>query len=426
MHGVNSPKPLSLRFNFASTLVGNVLFALSQWGMLVLIARLSGPESVGMFVLGLSIAGPVFVVTNIDMRSVQATDVSAKYRFADYFGLRTVLTVCGLVAIVVIAFSGMFRSALGLVILAVGLCKSIESLEDVAYGALQRRERMDRIAMLQSLKGVSLLLAFALVLFATESLLLGILALSLARLLFFVVLDLSSVRWAESIPVRGLAPSWDSGILKRLVYLSLPLVTAKLLLSLQVHLPRYFVQAFAGEEKLGEFACIAYILVAASTVTSAVSQAALPRLSREYAAQDFTSFARIVFVVMQVIVLVGVVGVLIAYFFGDQILAVVYGSSFAKYGGDLFWLSIAMSFRLMTAFLNNGLRAMQCFFLLLAQSAISLCILIALLVALVPSYQITGAIFSILAGAAIDFLVCGASLAYVLRSRSCEVNSGTE
>jgi hypothetical protein len=37
----------SLRLNFSWTIVGNVVYAGTQWGILVLLARLGTPEAVG-------------------------------------------------------------------------------------------------------------------------------------------------------------------------------------------------------------------------------------------------------------------------------------------------------------------------------------------------------------------------------------------
>ncbi len=51
---VEKLSPLSLRANFSWTFVGNVVYAGSQWGMLVVLAKLGTPEMVGQFSLGLA------------------------------------------------------------------------------------------------------------------------------------------------------------------------------------------------------------------------------------------------------------------------------------------------------------------------------------------------------------------------------------
>src|SRR5688500_18644573 len=64
----------SLRSNFAWTLTGNIGYAACQWGMLVLLAKMGSTEMVGQFALALAILTPILGFTNLQLRSVQATD----------------------------------------------------------------------------------------------------------------------------------------------------------------------------------------------------------------------------------------------------------------------------------------------------------------------------------------------------------------
>src|SRR5690606_40180926 len=72
--GKEAHRALSLRVNFSWTLAGNIVYAGCQWAMLVVLARLGRAEMVGQFALGLAITGPVLMCTNLNLRSVPATD----------------------------------------------------------------------------------------------------------------------------------------------------------------------------------------------------------------------------------------------------------------------------------------------------------------------------------------------------------------
>lgn len=65
----------SLSLNFWSTLVGNGGYAGCQWGMVIVLAKLCSPQSVGQFALGFALAAPVFMFSNLQLRAAQATDV---------------------------------------------------------------------------------------------------------------------------------------------------------------------------------------------------------------------------------------------------------------------------------------------------------------------------------------------------------------
>src|SRR5215471_13039004 len=84
---------LTLRLNFVWALAGNISYALCQWGMIVALAKMSSSFMVGQFSLGLAISTPVLMFTNLQLRSVQATDVKRFYSFGSYLGLRTLTTM---------------------------------------------------------------------------------------------------------------------------------------------------------------------------------------------------------------------------------------------------------------------------------------------------------------------------------------------
>jgi hypothetical protein len=54
-------KPLSLTRNFSWTLVGTGLYAVCQWGMLVVLAKLCSTTMVGQFALAMAITAPMVV-----------------------------------------------------------------------------------------------------------------------------------------------------------------------------------------------------------------------------------------------------------------------------------------------------------------------------------------------------------------------------
>ena len=95
---VQPPGARSLRANFSWTFVGNVIYAACQWAMLVVLAKLGSPEIVGQFALGLAITAPVIMLTNLQLRAVQATDAKRAYSFGDYLGLRLAVTPLALLA----------------------------------------------------------------------------------------------------------------------------------------------------------------------------------------------------------------------------------------------------------------------------------------------------------------------------------------
>src|SRR5262245_40326613 len=99
--------------------------------MLVVLAKLGSPEMVGRFALGLAITAPVMMLTNLQLRAVQATDARRAYLFRHYLGLRLATTPLALLIILAIVIVSGYHGETALVILAIGVAKAFEAISDV-------------------------------------------------------------------------------------------------------------------------------------------------------------------------------------------------------------------------------------------------------------------------------------------------------
>ncbi|MGC2322940.1 MAG: hypothetical protein WA463_09945, partial [Terriglobales bacterium] len=218
-----------LRVSFSWTLAGNLVYAATQFGVLSALAKLGSAAVVGQYALALAIAAPVFMFTNLQLRGVQATDARHQYQFADYFTLRSLSTLLGLLAVSGLVALSHYDRTTRLVILVVTLAKAIESFSDVIAGHLQKFERLDQVARALMIRGAVSVATFATAFWITRSLVVASLALAATWLAVIALYDFrvlarvlhSRVYFRFSAPVLG-----------RLTWLSLPLGIVMTLVSL--------------------------------------------------------------------------------------------------------------------------------------------------------------------------------------------------
>src|SRR5579872_6547075 len=103
---ISAPAGLSVSQNFGWALSGSVVYAACQWGMIVAFAKFGNTLMVGQFSLGLAIATPIIMFTNLQLRFVQATDAIRQYVFSEYLGLRACMTLVAMAAITGVALLG--------------------------------------------------------------------------------------------------------------------------------------------------------------------------------------------------------------------------------------------------------------------------------------------------------------------------------
>ena len=414
------PAALSLRANFSWTLAGNVAYAACQWAMLVVLAKLGTPEKVGQFVLGVAVTAPVMLFSSLKLRSVQATDARGDFRFGDYFALRLLCTAAALAVIVCIAALGGYARETALVVAAVGVAKSLESISDILHGLFQRHERMDWIARSLALKGVLSLAALAAVFFLTRSVLYASLGMSAAFLAVLLGFDLpvgarllrSHATQSHPAPLR---PRWRWATLWALLLLTVPLGVAVAAGSLGANIPRYFLASAWGEAAVGIFGALAAPLAAGALVTNALAQSAAPRLAKYHADGDAAAFDRTLGRLLALGALLGACGFALALVAGRLVLRLLFTPEYARHVDVFLWLVGAAALQYSYVFLGSAINAMRHFRVQLPMNLVGPAAGLLACALLVPRFGLRGAGWAALAATACEGLAYVAVFAFVRR-----------
>jgi len=349
----------SLRSNFKWTFTGNVVYAACQWGMLSVLAKAGNAAIVGQFALGLAIAAPVFMFSNLQLRAVQATDARSEYEFADYFTLRVLASLLGLGVVAALAWRLHYDATTRWVVLLVAASKAVESLSDVVAGLLQKHERLNQVAISLMVRGVLSLAAFGATFLKTRSLLAGVAALVATWSAVFVLYDLWRTRGVLGGQRRYFRV--DGARLRRLLVVSAPLGVVMTLISLNINGPRYLLVKYLGEAELGMFASMAYLLVAVSLIVNALGQSASARLSRMFAARDFAGFRGTLRKLLTLALAVPLLGVPMAALFGRKLLTLLYRAEYGDHVNVLVIMVVTAGLTAVGSFLGYGMTAARSF-----------------------------------------------------------------
>ncbi len=393
--------PLSLAANFRWALTGNVVYALCQWAMLSVLARWGTPVAVGQFVLGLAIASPIMALAMLQLRNVQITDVHQTFSFSDYFAARIVWTLVGLGAILVWGTLASEDSTMFWVIVLVGLMKSVDSVSDIVRGLFQYRERMDLNGISMMTKGVLSLLALAISMKLTGSVVVATAAAAVSWFVAFVAYDLVIAR--RLLSSKAVAPNAGSGFrprfrlqaMARLTWIALPLGAVMAIISLQTNIPRYVLESYSGSKLLGYFGAIVYPMMAGMMVTTAMGQSASPKLAK-YFVEDLTAFVRLLGRMSGISAVLALALIAGTHFLGDRVLWFLYGPEYATYHREFEVLAVAWGIQLVSSCWGYGLTAARCFRVQVVLTVVSCVATLLASIILVPRYGVMGAALAVL------------------------------
>jgi O-antigen/teichoic acid export membrane protein len=324
-----------LSVSFGWVAAGNLLYAACQWGTLVVLAKAGDAAMVGEYALALAITAPVMLLLGANLRSLVATDAQHSYAFAEYLGLRLLTTMAAL--LFVLALTTTAPQDLFWVLLAVGVSKAVEAISDLFTGGFQQHERMSIASRSLVLRGMTGLLALALTLLRGGTLAQGMCALAAAWLLVLLLHDrpmLARTLRAEASD-RSLGPRFDGRRLRSLLVLAAPLGLVAMLASLSLNIPRYFLQHSLGTEGVGIYAGIASFLLIGMLVMNALGAAVAPRLARDYARRDFSSFLRQVRGLTAIAIALGALSAVVLALSGPVLLRLLLSSRYEPFAGDL-------------------------------------------------------------------------------------------
>jgi O-antigen/teichoic acid export membrane protein len=397
------PVPLSLRTNFSWTFAGNVLYAVSQWGFLILLAKLLNPTAVGEFAFALAVTAPIMIFANQGLTGLQATDAKGEFSFGEYFVCRFFTTTT---AFVLIFFVSRILH-LSEVVIVVGAAKAVEALCDIKYGQYQRMDRMDQTAKSMVLRGAcSLLMASILVQFfhSVFGATLGLLVGNIAVLLFKDYRShLTILRRQPVVVLLALKKTLQERLkMRRLLWQAFPLGLAAMFSSATSSIPRYFLEHYNGTATLGIFAALMYLLVAGRTLIVALAQACVAQLSRLYVERRGSSFTRLMVRQMLIGLAMGIGGIVISLLAGKPILRMIYRPEYAEYSHILVLVMIAAALNYQAEFSNGGLLAVRSIKIQPIILAICCGAILLLSVALIPRFGITGAALAVVITGAIQ------------------------
>ncbi len=389
----------SLRHNFSWTFMGNLVYATSLWVILSLLTKVGDTGTVGRFSLASVIATPIIMFSNLQLRALLTTDARGDYTLSDYVGLRLMALPVGLAIVLVVAIWG-YSGGQILVIGLVGLARVVESCSDILYGYAQKRERLDLVARSMIIKGVATVAVAGGTYALTLSLPAAMAALVVAWLVPLLVYDLPKCRQlAGEVEGDCLRPAWRWTHLRSLVWTALPMGVVMLLIQLRNTIPRTILEAHYSENELGIFAALAYLVIVGTTVTLALAQSSLARLSVYYAEGLARPFRRTVGKLVLIGVGLGVAAVLVAWLLGAPILNLIYEEEYGDHADLLVLIMAAGGILFLANLLGAPATATRSFRGQMVVHLVNVAVLYGLGSALIPRLGMVGAAWTMLGGA---------------------------
>jgi len=273
-----------LATNAIWSIAARVVYIFSQLGLVASLAWMANPLEVGTLIFVLAVTGPFFMLTNLQLRVVLATDAAEEFPVALYRKLRLLTASATFFCICVVSIWMIETTSTQLVFCTVALAKTIEAISDIHIGLLEREEQIATSSHSLMLRGVFAIIAFSGSYFLWQSLAASCTFMAFVWFIILLLHDLPKTRQLilsrESLLKRMSLSRFHTNEIISLIKRAWPLGLATMITSLQVNFPRLWTGHLFGDHVLGIFGVLFQIAIAGKLLGNALCCPLIPRIAK--------------------------------------------------------------------------------------------------------------------------------------------------
>lgn len=311
--------------NIFNLLFSNILFGFTQFLIIISLNKFGGLEEVGQYTLALGIVAPIAVLLNMGLRIHYNTNKDND-GYKNYEIIRFVSSGLLIIFAIIICLLLNYELSTSLIILLVASLKSIESILELNYGFLQKKELHNLIAKSKNIRSISLILWILLCFFVLNGNLIVLLTgLILFNITFYLVFDLKYLyKLKDNYKV-------SISIMKKIVFTSLPLAIATTIDTLNINIQRVFLNYYVGIEEVGIYASITTMMVTGQLIMASVMTYFLPKLNQLIIAKNFKKFKNLLIILVIIASIIGLFIIAIVMLYGQWLLSIIFTEQYIPY-----------------------------------------------------------------------------------------------
>ena len=344
-----------LRSKLSWSLFGNIIYALSQWAIVTIIARFGSTQDIGVYSLGLAVTAPIVLFFNFQLSTILATDSKNDFEFNQYYGSRIINSIIAFLVIIFLSFIYSDNKEVVIIIILMGLVKYIESLSDICMGFFQKKDRIDLIGKSQLYRGILTVIIVGLLFFIFRNIIIAVIGLLILMIIRFLIYDLKNVK--QFIHIRPVFDNTWYTLLK----VAFPLGIVSLINSLNTNIPRYFLEYFSDLSEVGIYSALSYILIASGMIITPISLLVAPRLALAYNNGRVSQILKINLLAICFSISVFLLIILCVLLQGESILRILYGNEYSQYNHIFTIINFTIFFTSLTTFFNLNIVAARVF-----------------------------------------------------------------
>jgi len=373
-------------------LFSNILFGFTQFLIIVSLNKFGGLEEVGLYTLALGIVAPITVLLNMGLRVHYNTNKNND-DFINYQFIRIISSIFIIIFSILICLILKYELSTSFIIFLVASLKSIESILELDYGFLQKKELHNLIAKSKNIRSISLIIWIgSCYLILNGNLRILLTGLIIFNIIFYFLYDLKYIKKMKENNIIS------SSIMMKIVITSLPLAIATTIDTLNINIQRIILNYYLGIEKVGIYASLTTMMVTGQLIISSIMTYFLPKFNQFIIDRNRKKMKKVLVYLVSIAFLIGLFLIGSIGFLGEWILPIVFTNQYIQYKNLSVLIMIAGMFWYIAGVLNLAVVAFNEFNRQMFAVIISFLAMLIITYLSVNNFGLYGAAFGLIMG----------------------------
>lgn len=306
--------------NVVWNMVGATANAFNSLLFSIIVTRINGIDDAGIFIYSFATACILYVIGIYAGRTFQVTDISKKYSDTDY--IYNKITTCIVMMIVAISFViikqyDIYKSS---IFILVCLFRMLEAFCEGIYAIIQKNKQLYKVGISMTIKAILGVLTFLIIDLITKNLIIACSSLIIINIFFIIFYDIKNIKKLEITKTKYSKPI-NKLLLKEgfftfvLTILSLYVINA----------PRYAIDDLLKEDMQTIFGIIIMPATFMGLLGQYIIQPILTKITEYLRQDDYKKIRKVTFSLLGLILVLGLIIWIVAYFLELPVLQIVYG-----------------------------------------------------------------------------------------------------
>lgn len=344
----------NLKKNFFWNTLGSLVNSFSSLFFLIIVTRINGTNSAGIFTFAFSNACLLQVIGTYAGRSFQVTEKNNNINDNDYVHNRLLSSLTMIIIGILFGLLKGYETIKISVVILLVLYKALDAFSESLYGILQKNEKLYQVGISLFLKGILGIIVFLITDLLTKNIIVSILSLITINSSIILFYDFKCIKKCDyklsKINLNSTLLIFKLGFWTFLfTFLTQYLINA----------PKYSIDNYLSNEVQTIYGIIAMPATLVLLLSNFLVQPFLMKISNYVKNNEFKKLNNILFKMIFILIILSLLAEIFLYLFGIFFLNLLYGIDIAAYLKDLLIIFGGATLYGITILISNVLIAMR-------------------------------------------------------------------